>query len=989
MSGASEAPSSESALLKLLGGASFEGESKIPRLERKTAGLVAYLALEGPTGRSRVAGLLWPSSKEATARNNLAQTIRRLRAASGMALIEGDAALGLAGVAVDVRSLLERAEAGDDAAAVSFTGDLLAGYDFDDEPDFDLWLRAKRATVSATWSRAALARIEGLRDAGELDAAVEVAQRLVERDPLAEAGTMALMTTWLERGDVPLALRAFERYRATLDRELAMKPSAAMMELFRAARESKPKPKKGAAAPATVARSKWVGREREMEAVARAFGRAQWVLLRGEPGVGKSRLAREIADGRGPAFLVEGRPGDLAVPFSALARAVRASTGGRRIDLAPWVRAELARIAPELAGDMDVSPPSVRSKLRFFEAVFELLRARVERDGTTHVVLDDLQWFDSASAEVSLWLADRAAGLDPPVRTIGLCRTGELAGEVETAIERARVAGAAALVDLGPLSASETRSLVASFGVPAVERRVEEVLAVSKGNPLFAVEIVRALLEAEDPSSAKVELPERVRSLLERRLARLGTLASRVAGVLALAGPDIDLELAAHVLDARPLELADALRELEDAQIVVDRRFVHDLMAETARDGLASAVRAHVHAKTAEHLERRGADPARIGFHFERAGEPRRAAPHLLAAGHAARGMSRIADAGALYERASVAFEAGGDRRAASEALYMRCRSHMGARAGELVSRLERLAESDFDRARALCTKANVALELGELEEARVAATEAIPLARRARDKLVEVESIQAQLDADLRRGRMTEAADAFHAFRESSRALSDDPEAGIAVTFYEAAIHALEDRHREAVAAFDAALDELDRWGQLRHGKSGILAHAARSLIALGDLEEAGARLDEAERYLAETTGAMQAWGQVHLSRAILALARGDLEAASLRAREITLDRFELRVVLWARQVAGEARARATAFSSEPVEELQAIADDPRADGASRAAAALVLLSAPDDAVTVDARAALAALVQAMGTPAQRARAGTAGGRTIARKRR
>ncbi|WP_460414283.1 AfsR/SARP family transcriptional regulator [Thermus oshimai] len=61
--------------LRLLGGASLEVEGRPPlRLERRAAGVLAYLALEGPAPRSRMAGLLWPDSPERTARNNLAQT---------------------------------------------------------------------------------------------------------------------------------------------------------------------------------------------------------------------------------------------------------------------------------------------------------------------------------------------------------------------------------------------------------------------------------------------------------------------------------------------------------------------------------------------------------------------------------------------------------------------------------------------------------------------------------------------------------------------------------------------------------------------------------------------------------------------------------------------------------------------------------------------------------------------------------------------------
>src|SRR5215218_9702534 len=101
------APSSSGPSLQLLGGARFHGPAGSIELEGKHAALLALLALEGPTPRGRVAGLLWGESPEAVARNNLSQTLRRLHKACGHELIVGTSTLALSdSVHVDVRELL-------------------------------------------------------------------------------------------------------------------------------------------------------------------------------------------------------------------------------------------------------------------------------------------------------------------------------------------------------------------------------------------------------------------------------------------------------------------------------------------------------------------------------------------------------------------------------------------------------------------------------------------------------------------------------------------------------------------------------------------------------------------------------------------------------------------------------------------------------------------------------------------------------------------
>lgn len=901
--------------------------------------MVAYLALEGPTGRSRLAGLLWPDSKESTARNNLAQAIRRLKNASGAPIVDGDDAIALRCVSSDVEDLFRAVESGAYAAIAQLGHELLAGFDLDDCPDFDVWLRGARTRVKRAWMRGAEGALAEFEAAGDLTSAIPWAERIVEAEPLSEAGHLKLARLHLARGDASAAMSAYDTCKRTLARELGMKPSAAMLEVYRAIREGRPRPARGADALPTVAlRPKWVGRADEWKRLQAAVDARGWACVDGEPGVGKSRLVRDFADRRGDVILVEGRPGDLDVPFSTLTRCLRPLGARHGAVLPPWARAELARVLPELLGDEELPVPSTRSKVRFFEAVSHVF-ARATTANTT-LIVDDLQWVDDASWEILHDVANRATRGELTLRIVCAYRTAELGANIAKDLRDAESARHLEVFHLEPLGASEIAELVRSLDIGEVGARAGAIAEAARGIPLYALEIVRSIAESNKATDEReVELPDRVRDLIVRRLDRLGEAALRVARIMSVAGPEFDLDLASFVLQASSLDLVDPLAELERAQVAEGTRFLHDVVAEAVRDNLPKAVREHLHAKTGEHLASKGADPARIAQHLEAGGRGAEAAPYLVKAGTAARGMSRIAEAGSFYDRASVLYERAGDMECASEALYLRSRSLMGTQADAIVERLERMARTDRDKARALCTRANVALELGRWDEARDAAKRAHPLARASGETLVTAESVQAWLDADIRTNRLEEAQEAFVIFRDASALLSDDPEAIAAILFYEAELFALADRHREAIAKFQEALALLERWGQLPHGKGGILAFVARSLLPLGRVDEASSCITQARTCVADATGAVQATGFVQLSHAAVLLARNDARGALDALERVPASMKEITAT--ARTLAAEARVLVGEID-DGARELTEIARDETSDARARSAAAV-----------------------------------------------
>ena len=123
-----KAPSADSPRLRLnlLGAASWSsGNARAVPLEKRDAGVLAYLAIEGQTPRARLLELLWPDAERDVARNHFRQRLHRLKKAVGVELVEGAEMLSLAEtIAVDARDL----------APFDAAGELLSGLEFSDCP---------------------------------------------------------------------------------------------------------------------------------------------------------------------------------------------------------------------------------------------------------------------------------------------------------------------------------------------------------------------------------------------------------------------------------------------------------------------------------------------------------------------------------------------------------------------------------------------------------------------------------------------------------------------------------------------------------------------------------------------------------------------------------------------------------------------------------------------------------------------------------------
>jgi DNA-binding SARP family transcriptional activator len=660
--------------LELLGKSRLLGPAGEVRVERKMAALVAWLALEGPTPRQRLAELLWAGNEE-LARTNMRQLLRRLRLAADMPLVGGRELLSLAeDVGVDALELRRLVEAERYADALALEGELLGSFDYSDMEEFGSWLLHTRERLKGHVRRAVVAEVGRLERQGELNRALALAERHLGRDPHCEDAYRLLMRLHYLAGDRTAALGLYEMCKQMLQRELDARPSAETEALAREIAQARARP----AAPAPVAPARaplpptvlrppvLVGRERAWAEAEEAWSAGKGLYIAGTGGLGKSRLARDFAASKGAYLVIQGRPGDEHVPYSTTMRAFRQMLAQRpEVELEPWVRAELGRVMPEFADPSGALPPPMSSesdRVRFFEALSVVIRRCTS--GLAAQLYDDFQFFDTATVVAGAYIFGNAYPFGEHMPHIIVCyRDDELMPTTRAVLRDMVESGAVKTVKLAPLTADEVAALLESTAVPGAAGLAGELSRYTGGNPLFITEALKHLLESGALREGQVQgalaerLPSqlgRVAPLIQRRLERLSRPALRLAQVAALAGTAFTLDVAGEVLEVPAIELDGPVAELEAAQILRGESFTHDLVFEATRAAIPEAVARLLHQRLAVALERRGAAPAVVAHHWLESPEPRRARPYLNAAAQSAESTLRHAEAAELRTRAST-----------------------------------------------------------------------------------------------------------------------------------------------------------------------------------------------------------------------------------------------------------------------------------------------------------------------------------------------
>jgi DNA-binding SARP family transcriptional activator len=558
-------------------------------------------------------------------------------------------------------------------------------------------------------------RLAADMDLGRHAAAVAELEELAGRYPFRERLAGLLMLALYRSGRQAEALQAFQAARRALADELGIDPGRWLRQLETGilrqdpALDWTPPPEEpgtspeetggsaGQASPAPAApvtrgrqaaADDLVGREDQLAALDAILagargGHGRVLLVAGEPGIGKTRLAEEAARCAAAAGMQvawgrcqEGDGAPALWPWAQVVRQLAAGLApGQLAAMLGPSAARLGPLLPELAGPPPPArPPPIAdlgaARFQLNQAAAGLLR-RLAEARPLLVVIDDLNWADVPSLSLLAFLAAElknarlvVLGTYRDVEVVAGRPLADMLGALarEPVVER---------ILLGGLDREGVAALIGrTIGATPAEALVDAVADRCGGNPFFITELLRLLqserrLAAPDAAAAaRREVPAGVRDVLRARLARLPAQTSTFLMVAAVAGRGFDLDLVEAVtgledevaLDAAEAALLAGL-VIEDDRAAGRYRFAHALVRETIYEDISRARRARLHARVADALVAvRGAKPepaAEMAYHCWQAAPvigADRALPHLLRAGEQA--VAQLA-----YEAAEQQFE--------------------------------------------------------------------------------------------------------------------------------------------------------------------------------------------------------------------------------------------------------------------------------------------------------------------------------------------
>lgn len=483
-------------------------------------------------------------------------------------------------------------------------------------------------------------------------------------------------------------------------------------------------------------RSVFVGREREIAELTAALEDAQsgnggMLLLTGEPGIGKSRLADELATrARERGFTVlwgrcwEAGGAPIYWPWVQAIRSylrendptiVRVQLGAGAPEIAQMIP-ELRELYPDLSRPADADPEGAR--FRLFDRVATFLHDAA-RSRPILLVLDDLQSADTPS----LLLLRFVAGVlgEASILALGLYRDNELDPDapLATAITELRREPAARFLTLRGLEEPDViRFIDQMTDASPPASLVSAVYHETEGNPLFVGELVRLLAQegrlAGLEPGARLAIPASVMEVIGRRLEHLSAECRDVLTMASVIGIDFDIGALGRIAEQPTRWMIDVLDEAVRARAVVEvpgtagrLRFAHALIRHTLYEAIASGNRLELHRRTGEVLEslygiEREAHLAELAHHFFAAipeGDPERAVEYARRAGDVASARLAFEEAARLYGMAlrALRFKATQDDDLRCDLLLSVADSQ--ARAGDVPAAKETfLAAADLSR---------------------------------------------------------------------------------------------------------------------------------------------------------------------------------------------------------------------------------------------------------------------------------------------------
>jgi DNA-binding SARP family transcriptional activator/RecA/RadA recombinase len=637
--------------VRLAGGLELraDGAELAPPGSRRARAVLAFLAFNpGSQPRGRLAARFWPDVLDESARASLRVALTELRQALGPAagyLVATRDTVALDGpdLKVDTRAFQTALDDGDPSRALdACSATILDGFD-------EEWALEARDEHAHRLGEALEQVAAAADDPAE---AVRLTRAQIALDPLAEGPNRRLIERLAAGGDRGAALSAGRQFAERLRAQLGIPPSRETRTLLDDLRRTDPAP---VSPPPSLTRAydtEFVGRRAELERLRASWAGVQMhrdrriVLIGGEPGVGKTRLAHEFAAAaladNGTVLLGRCSEEPLA-PFEPFGEAL--TQAGLADALEP--------------GDSDEDG----ARRRLFDTIDSALTDLAAR-GPLLLLIDDFHWADRGTLLLTSFLL--RSGRRGPMLVLGTYRDTELGRHtpLTSALAELKRSGALDRVGLRGMTPDDVATLAhAVLGSADVAPRVH---ARTGGNAFFVEEVLRELAE-----SGPQAVPESVRHAVGVRLSRMGDEANELIAAAAILGLEHDVRALQATAGLEPDAAEAALDELLRARLLRPTanphrfEFTHALVREAVHDECNVLRRARLHQRAAAALtalseDRHLEEIALHLFHAASTADARRAAEMLERAGH--RALDRLAyeDAAERFARALQALELAG-----------------------------------------------------------------------------------------------------------------------------------------------------------------------------------------------------------------------------------------------------------------------------------------------------------------------------------------
>jgi DNA-binding SARP family transcriptional activator len=668
--------------------------------------LLFYLAAqEKPVSRARLADLFWPNLPESESRENLRGLLSKLR--QGLAEQQDillthheNVSLDFGKVEVDYLQFCRQVElvAGsvfrlpsrESIAPAQYYSlqrsieiwdgqEFLSGYDLSNSDFLERW----RAQICAETDNQVLAILERMAEYdifhGNFEKAVLWLSRAVRLDYYNDVLQNRLVETCLQAGMQSQARQFYEQFKQFWARE---SPDALPVYLS----SLEPRVYKTASELLSELDNRWpikastqipfVGQREIIQELEHAWRTGDTVLVLGEAGSGKTRLAQEFFQRilSGPRLMLGACQSlESNQPFSPWLGMLRHAVHPqewRDLDIV-WARSlslllpELSALREELPSAYMLKPEIPRSVL--VESIHQTLLL-LSREGPLFVFIDDVQWADETSLAVvahllqnkffspgrgMLLMASRLEEQNPLLDSLLISTTNQRIRQIQLpALE---------LSEIGAMSESV-------LGQPLPEIFLEKLDRDTGGNPFFLLEILQSLLEKglpEDFSQMEnLPLPNSVHELIQRRLRALYPDAREVLSTAALIGSQFSLDLIESATHFLPEVTARILDELEKARLLlpvpvdpVIYGFPHEKIRESLLVEISPVRKRLFHQNIARALEKSlgqqvGPQAAILAYHYEQAGNFSKAFEYWSLAGRHAHRLASFRESLASFERA-------------------------------------------------------------------------------------------------------------------------------------------------------------------------------------------------------------------------------------------------------------------------------------------------------------------------------------------------